>query len=94
MSEKWELTEHACRVCMGRVLLRNDVTGKRVAHCPECGATGEDAQSTLRAIHSICACGTKRRGGKDAGHRCIRNPNIRPEFPMIIIVALQEEGVQ
>ena len=38
MSEKWELTEHACRVCMGRVLLRKDASGKRVAHCPECGS--------------------------------------------------------
>jgi len=91
MSEQWELTEHACRICMGRVLVRKDPSGRRIARCAECGATGNDDR-TLRAIHTVCACGTKQRSGKDAGRRCIKNPNVSYESPQEIVVAVCEES--
>jgi hypothetical protein len=96
MSEKWELTEHACRICMGRVLVRKEPSGLRIARCAECGATAEDAH-TRDAIHKVCACGAKQRSAetgrqKDAGRRCIRNPYLRPELPQEIVVAVAKEG--
>ena len=91
--ELWELTDHACRICGGRVLARVDKSGLRIARCADCGATAEDKDHRIRAIHGVCACGAKQRSGKDAGHRCVRNPHIRPEMPMAIVIATNNQGI-
>lgn len=91
MKETWELTDHACRVCAGRILYRVDESGKRVAKCSECEATGEDPGSRTRAIEAVCACGKRHRNGRDAGHRCERNEHVCPELPQIIVISVGKE---
>jgi len=53
--------------------------------CSECGLHAEGGHRKL------CACGVKLRTGKNAGLRCVRNPDIRPEAPAEIIVVHQDE---
>lgn len=48
MSEAWQLTDHACRVCMGR-LLASGTTHR----CAECGATTEGP------VEDACWCGVE-----------------------------------
>ena len=88
----WQITDHACRACMGRVLVRQDTgTGRWLSRCADCGGFGEGIQRQA-AITAVCACGAKQRSGKDAGHRCIQNQDIKPESPMEIMVSLLGEG--
>ena len=79
MSDAWSITDHACRVCMGRVLIRKTKTGT-VARCADCGI---EAPGSAK---SICACGKKQRDGRDAGLRCAANKDQRPEAPQEIVV--------
>ena len=88
MSEfSWIITEHACRVCMGRVLMREAVDGRRLYKCACCGVEGEGSHA------SICTCGMTWRSGKaaiNAGVRCVRNERRSPEN-MAEIVAVSVE---
>jgi hypothetical protein len=78
--EAWEITDHCCRACLGRVLAMVDCHGRRVYRCAECGLRGIGSHSAL------CACGQKLLGGKDAGFRCVRNDRVTPEIPAEIVV--------
>lgn len=75
----WALTDHACRACLGRVLVTGSPGAKRY-RCAECGIEGEGR------VQSICACGATLRGGKNAGFRCVRNPAVSAETPAEIVV--------
>jgi len=59
----WEITNHVCRRCLGR-LLKSGLT----VRCADCGATVKGA------IDQLCACGVKTANGADAGMRCQPNP--------------------
>ncbi|WP_431860189.1 hypothetical protein [Azospirillum sp.] len=70
MSGGWDITDHACRICFGRILSRGDVF-----RCCNCGAEcrGE--------VEGICGCGAgvpppkkgkRRPKGK---FRCAKNPH-------------------
>lgn len=85
----FELTDHVCRSCFGRVLKHTDLSGERfIFTCSNCGATAPG-----RSESAVCACGLRikpdkhGRGGKDAGIRCERNENPTPEFPSEIVAA-------
>lgn len=81
----WKLTDHVCRVCLGRVLTRTTRHGTE-SRCAECGirAPGDHRQ--------ICACGTQLKNGHDALLRCQRNPNRSPELPAEIVAVFVEEA--
>lgn len=88
--ELWELTDHVCRVCYGRVLKGprpEGYTGPDAEHvkrwrCACCGA-----ETLHREVSSVCACGTRQKNGRDMGLRCERNPHPRPEFPSEVIAS-------
>lgn len=79
----WVLTDHVCRVCFSRVLMRETFDMKRVYRCSGCGI---EKQGDSEA--AICACGMKLKTGVDAGIRCARNPAPTPEFPAEITAAM------
>ena len=80
--DTWELTEHCCRVCFGRVLKATQATevGVHRYRCSNCALEGLG-----RHERAICACGLKTKRGQDLGVRCIRNPEPTPEQPCEII---------
>ena len=78
--ESWTITDHVCRVCMGRILTtRRD--GKLVSRCADCEIEAVGSHKAL------CACGAKTRAGKDAGLRCIRNESHSPGGAQAIMVS-------
>lgn len=90
---RFEFTDHLCRICLGRVMMRVDkdprvkkriIADVREFRCANCGATGQ------QVVRSICCCGMKvpgmgRKDFRDAGIRCQPNPSICPEVPAEII---------
>jgi hypothetical protein len=81
LDQCWVLTDHCCRRCLGR-LLAQAVAGRSNFRCAECGAVA----SVIGPFEgSVCACGVQI-GGRDAGIRCMPNPNIDPDSPTELIV--------
>lgn len=80
----YQITEHACRHCMGRILRCDDVF-----RCADCGA--EAKADHRRPVHSaaVCCCGLKEPVGSAVKQtfRCVANPNRTPENPAEITVA-------
>lgn len=74
----WDVSDHACRICLGRVLTGTR-DGIKVSRCAECGREAEGGSK------SICCCGVRAKGGRDAGFRCIKNPARRSGFDAEII---------
>lgn len=70
----WTLTDHACRVCLGRVLVQGDRY-----RCADCGAAGEGSHE------SICGCGIKV-AGRRGGFKCAVNPNPGPGCPAEVLI--------
>lgn len=58
--ETWEILDHACRHCMGRLVRRDDGSG--VVRCCECGA------SLVGEYDALCWCGVTEHGGM--AYRC------------------------
>ena len=83
---QFNITQHCCRVCMGRVLMRRTFDGKRIYRCACC-----DIEREGTGPAAICACGIKLRSGHgqmDGGVRCVPNPDRTPEN-LAAIVATQ-----
>lgn len=80
ISHFWQVEQHVCRACFGRVLSRAGNLGRRVYRCACCGIEQEG-----RSVSVLCACGIKLRTGKghggqqDAGIRCVANRDRSPE---------------
>lgn len=74
-------TDHACRICGGRVMCYVHFDRRRTYRCACCEVEREGKEETV-----ICACGTKLKTGKDAGLRCVRNAERSPEFPDAIVI--------
>jgi hypothetical protein len=75
----WQLSNHACRFCFGRVLQRA-VGGVIVqVRCAECGAGASGA------VDQICACGAE---CGDIGYvlKCVRNPQVTNENPHEVLI--------
>ena len=72
----WAITDHACRCCFSRVLVRETFDHKRVYRCSGCGIEAEG-----RSEAAICACGIKLKTGVDAGLRCSVSAIKSPEWP-------------
>lgn len=75
----WHITDHVCGLCLGRVAL--SAAAPHVARCTNCERRGE---AVGPKAGSVCACRI-RIGARDAGIRCVPNPNPRPEMPGHII---------
>lgn len=73
----WDLTDHVCRQCLGRLLF-NPVTNSH--RCSNCGSESD------RNHENLCCCGAKALSGADLGLRCVRNPEPTPGFPAEIMV--------
>lgn len=81
----WRLTDHACRVCFGRVLERRTSDGRRLVRCANCGTEVEGR------VENLCCCGLKTKAGRLAGMKCVRNDAPTPEQPSEVMVRF--EGV-
>lgn len=84
----WRMTDHICRACFGRVLMREGFDGQTVYRCSNCGVERDGVDERV-----ICCCGLKLRTTVDAGIRCRVNENRSPEFPSEI-VAVQVDPPQ
>ncbi len=69
----WKISNHICKLCMGRLLEKKE-DNKRIVRCSDCGYEQQGH------VKSLCCCGVKLKTGKDAGFRCIENPNKKPGF--------------
>jgi hypothetical protein len=83
---KWEFTDHICRVCWsGRIMATESETdGLKRYRCSTCGT-----EKLGRNVHALCCCGAKigkKDKAKNAGYRCIKNPDYGPDSPFEIIV--------
>ncbi len=83
----WEMTDHACSRCFGRVLEQEDATkagaGRWLYRCAECGLEG------LGTALAVCCCSTQI-GGR-AGLECVRNPSPTRELPQEVLVRQRRE---
>lgn len=78
--QKWSITLHLCRVCLGRVLSSKTPSGRMIFRCSNCGVEREGADATV-----ICTCGMKLKTKTDAGIRCTVNDRKTPECVSEII---------
>jgi hypothetical protein len=81
----WEITPHACGVCLGRILVRPANGQARAYRCADCSATGIGRQGQRHPPICACSRGTGKRGIYDARLRCVANDNPGPESPWEII---------
>ena len=72
----WTITDHCCRVCFSRVLMREAFDHRRTYRCAGCGAEAEGSREAV-----ICSCGIRLKTGVDAGIRCTPNAERSPEWP-------------
>lgn len=72
----WTITDHICRCCFGRVLMREAFDRRRTYRCSNCGI-----QADGKSEATICTCGMTLKTGVDAGIRCQVNDNKSPEWP-------------
>lgn len=79
----WIITDHLCRECTCRLLMRADCPGLDAQYrCTGCGAEGAGA------IEELCACGMRaHRSNDDLRYRCIPNPKRSATFPFEVVVA-------
>jgi hypothetical protein len=78
-------TDHACRLCFGRIITIAHPDKPQEQMCYECG------EKVVGRVQDLCCCGVKLRNGKNAGLRCEPNPNVTPEVPALIVVRRVDE---
>jgi hypothetical protein len=85
---QWEIEDHVCRHCFGRMVSTRLSSGATRYRCTNCGAEGEGHAPSV-----LCACGLKLRSAApgldlvDAGIRCVPNPSPSAAFPSQIVAA-------
>jgi hypothetical protein len=75
----WEVSDHACRFCLGRVLVRAGRGAPAEVRCAQCGAKADGGPSAL------CCCGADC-GALGYALECFKNPNVTNEVPHEIMV--------
>lgn len=75
----WELVDHACQHCLGRVLVRRKRGVTVEARCAECGA------HSFEGIAGVCCCGAE---CGTIGHvlECFANPGVSTATPQEVLV--------
>jgi hypothetical protein len=78
--ETWEISQHCCKICFGKILTRQVSPTVTECKCAECGV------STYGSVLNLCWCG--KTAGQIYGRifRCKPNDNPRPELPNLILV--------
>lgn len=79
MTLEWEIVDHACRHCMGRLVVRQNEEGQSFTRCCECGA------EVLGGHDALCWCGVEVRGESHV-FECFRNLRQNMEVPQEILV--------
>lgn len=75
----WELVDHACRLCLGRLLMRVDAMGKVEVMCAECET------SAAANVESLCCCGADCRShGRIL--ECYKNGSPSKHAPQAVLV--------
>lgn len=82
----WEILDHVCRLCHGRLLRSQGDDGKTIVRCAEC-----DTEVQGR-VENLCACGAKLRNGRLAGLKCQVNPAPTIEQPARVVIVFAGEG--
>jgi hypothetical protein len=82
---QWEITDHVCRACLGRVLVGKNDAGVTVARCADCGL--EHAGNHLTICWCAVTLNAKGTRPRDAKLRCQRQERPTPSFPAEIVVA-------
>lgn len=82
----FELVDHCCRVCGGRLLQRRLDSGCVQVRCAECAALAEVAPTARSPYAALCFCGVTLASGADAGLRCQRSQARSPERPQEVVV--------
>ena len=76
---EWNISDHSCRHCMGRVLIGQSSDGLPLAHCSECG------EEMVGGHDAICWCGVEM-PGHGRTFECFHNPRISLSAPQEIRV--------
>lgn len=80
---RWSLTDHSCKVCLGRIL---EAEGD-LFMCSACEA------ETSGVPDAICGCGIRVGESKrDGGFRCAQNPERSPRNPSAVVIAFGGES--
>ncbi len=77
---RWLVTDHICRICFSRVLTRTTFDHRKIFRCANC-----DTEVPGDNVTALCCCGMKLKGSKDAGVRCVANPDRSPLNPAVIV---------
>ena len=77
---EWVITQHCCRICYARVLVRTTFDHRKIHRCSNCGVEMEGERPSV-----ICACGIKLNHNRDAGVRCVVNTQRTHENPAEIV---------
>lgn len=84
----FQLLDHCCRICGGR-LLQGEAAGREaLIRCAECGTS--ETTGKPRPYEVLCCCGVKLASGADAGLRCRRAVKPTPEKPHEVVVKREE----
>lgn len=79
LSAGWQVADHACRFCFGRVLQRVHKGEAVEVRCAECGKRADGAPKML------CCCGADC-GDLGLALECVKNPQVTNENPHEILV--------
>jgi hypothetical protein len=79
LMRRWELSQHACRFCFGRVLQRSKMGKVIEVLCAECHNTAQGD------VHEICCCGADC-GALGKALECFSNPNRSEVNPQVVMV--------
>jgi hypothetical protein len=85
---KWEITDHICRVCWSGRILATDAGELKIFRCSICGTERSGTHQ------SLCCCGAKigkKDKARNAGYRCVKNPDFGPDSPFEIMVEVGQE---
>jgi len=86
--QKWELLDHCCQYCLGRLVQSTDeTTGQKTVMCVECEA------SAIGEHDALCCCGVEA-GALGRVLECIRNPVKSPQAPQVVLVREKIEGFE
>jgi hypothetical protein len=76
MTDGWEITDHVCLRCIGRILRRVGSDDTVEVRCSNCGLVGAGKPQ------AICWCGFLMKEGRQTQRfKCHRNENPSPEMP-------------
>lgn len=82
----WQLADHACRYCFGRILQRISKGRVLEVRCAECGAREEGD------VDLLCCCGADC-GDLGRALMCVKNPDVSRELPHEVVIRERPRAV-